>query len=197
MLSIRIANKNFEPFDHFFSRLGYEEVIQKVYCKTGFNQKNMRIIICNILLYNTLNKTIDFVPSCSSGLTFAYVSRKEFLNTKNARVFVLFEDSKNNHQLIEKYIDFNDLHLIRPDFYVKDTLYLTKTQTKTLKAVQNIQATADKKFSQNQSEEFEKENFFSIIKSHLIKKGLAYMAYAYQHYATYSNSILNFHVHTK
>ena len=29
-----------------------------------------------------------------------------------------------------------------------------------------------------------------------VQEGLIYVAYAYQHYATYSNSYLNFHVHT-
>lgn len=88
---------------------------------------------------------MDFIPSCPSGLTLAYVSRKDFLNTVNDRVSVFYDDTTKNHQLIEKFIDFDDLHLIRPDFYVRDTLYLTKTQKKTLKAVQSIQNTADQK----------------------------------------------------
>ena len=143
-----------------------------------------------------MNKTIGFIPSCPSGLTLAYVSRKDFLNTVNDRVSVFYDDTTKNHQLIEKFIDFDDLHLIRPGFYVRDTLYLTKTQKKTLKAVQSIQNTADQKYIDHLNEEFEKENFFAFLKASKTKKGLAYVAYAYQHYATYSNSYLNFHVHT-
>lgn len=132
--------------------------------KLVFHIKKMWIIICNVLLYNTMNKTMDFIPSCPSGLTLAYVSRKDFLNTVNDRVSVFYDDTTKNHQLIEKFIDFDDLHLIRPDFYVRDTLYLTKTQKKTLKAVQSIQNTADQKHWSSKWRIW-KRKFFCISKS--------------------------------
>ncbi|KAK8889049.1 hypothetical protein M9Y10_033792 [Tritrichomonas musculus] len=167
-----------------------------VYCKTGFDQDLIRVLLCNVPLYNTANEKTDLVPYCTSGISIAYLSKDDFLDAEGFRVRILYDDVVNNHNLIEKYVDFDDIHLIRPDFYVNDTLYLARTEKNTLNIVKGIQGTAETKFMENQGEDFKKEGIFHLFKSQQIKKGLQYVTFAYQHYATYANSLNNFHVHT-
>ena len=167
-----------------------------IYCKTGFDLNLIRILLCNVPLYNLSDVENDFIPYCSSGFSFAYINKKDFLNCEDFRVHILFDDITNNRNFIEKYVDFDDIHLIRPDFYVKDALYLTRTDINTLNKIREIQINADKKYDKNQSEDIKKERIFHFAKTKQIKKGLEYVIYAYQHYANKAKLLNDFHVHT-
>ena len=66
-----------------------------VYCKTGFDQHMIRILLCNVLLYDSENGEIDVIPSLTSGISFAYLSKDDFLSCENCRVRILYDQIEN------------------------------------------------------------------------------------------------------
>ena len=108
------------------------------FCKNGFNTPKIRVLLCNVLLYNSENDETDFSPSNESDLSIGYIPSKNFLNWNLKRVLISFCDKLNNNSLIERYIDFEDIHIIRPDFYVKKTLFLTQMDSDMLNIVDDI-----------------------------------------------------------
>ena len=163
------------------------------YCKTGFDYEFIRILLCNVPIYNSSDEESDLIPYSTPGIGFAYINQEDFLNCEDFRVHILFDDIINRSSLIEKYVDFDDIHLIRPDFYVNDSLYLTPTDANTLKSVKNIQNIAKEKLNINLGE-FKRENIFHLFKTQQVIKGLQYVVYAYQHYKNIENE--KFLIHT-
>ena len=127
-------------------------------CNSGYDSDFFFIRLSNVPLYDSDDYIKDIVPSQISGICTAFISRDDFITWKKPRVKIYLEDNNNFNDIYFKYIDFNDIHVIRPDLYVKETLYLMKTDISSLEFVDELieKLTAKEK---NQIE-FKKENYF-------------------------------------
>ena len=105
------------------------------YCETGFDFDKMRVVLCNVPLYKKEN---DIMPIEDSDITYGYIQVEDFLKWKGVRVPIILNDKNDRHNYVSYFIEFEDLHVIKPAFYVKKTLYLTKTSQETLKIIDDI-----------------------------------------------------------
>ena len=141
--------------------------------------------------------TVTMISMILFHLEFLVLAEHTFLenfsNWEKTRVKILFEDYKNNSHHFYKYVDFDDIHLIRIDMYVYDPICLTKTNPKNLETVMNIQHDVNMKIFKR--EEYRREAIISLFKSQKIQKGLLYVAYAYAKYSTLLNKN-DFFLHT-
>lgn len=64
--------------------------------------------------------------------------QKVFLICSNSRVKILINNDEYNNRYYIKYVNFEDLHLLRPDLNVDDKLSLTRSDYSTLKNVYEI-----------------------------------------------------------
>lgn len=111
----------------------------------------------------------------------------DFLNWNNKRIKILVNDEY-------KYIDFDDIHITKPDFYVLNTFVLAKTDSKTMEIVNKItEGAMEKLISMYEKDEFKKENIYSLFKDKKIKKILAYVTYVYYHCAYETNHLFRIH----
>ena len=133
-----------------FKNAQIENVTNKfVFCKNGFDFDLIRIILCNVPLYETNNTEQDLVPSSTSGLSIAYVSKEDFHSSKHFRILVYVADNLNFNRLTEKYVNYNDIHIIRPDFYINDTLLLKRSEIKEMENVKSILEPSKKSHKDN------------------------------------------------
>ena len=73
----------------------------------------------------------DFALSDFSLNGFGYIKSEDFLNYTKERIQIYFENTI-------KYCDFDDLHLIKPDLYVHDTMRLLYLDDDKLKKVSEV-----------------------------------------------------------
>ena len=99
-------------------------------CENGFDFDKICIKLLNAPLYNTDDEENDVIPSEISDICISYINTKDFYYWRKSRVKILYIDSKNNRSSY-KYVNFDDIHSIRPDMCVEKTIYLTKTKNKT------------------------------------------------------------------
>ena len=130
-------------------------------------------------LYNTDNEEIDLIPFKSSGIGVGYILKDDFLNWKQTRVPILFDDYSNKHHFVDKFINFDDIHLINIDFYVKNQLYLSQINLQSLETVNKIKQILSEK-SYIRQNEFKKECIFSLLKNKQIYKGMIYVSFAFK-----------------
>ena len=166
-----------------------------VFCKDGFDQPRIRIILCNVPIYNNKDPEEDSIPYDISGLNFGYIFKEDFFGCDGYRIPILYNDSKNSTGLVEKYVNFEDIHLIKADFYVQDTLYLARTDKRTLRDISGILKSSNEKFIENKGS-FQKESQISLFADSKIIKNMEYVSYAFRHYMTYATLNDNFQLHT-
>lgn len=85
--------------------------------------------MCNIPLYDSNDSQKGFSTSKLSGNTSGYILSNDFLYFNNFRVNVLVNDlitkevygveEKIGSILIQKFVDFEDIHLMKMDFLLK------------------------------------------------------------------------------
>lgn len=123
-----------------------------VYCKTGFDDDNLQLFLCNIPLYKTADYREDFLATEYSGNSIGYISKNDFFNCTNTRVKIIFADLKNNGKHIVRYIDADDIHYIKSDMYVDETI----------ETINDISSNIVDKVYDHDT--FKKEIFFSFFK---------------------------------
>lgn len=139
------------------------------YCKNGFKFNNLRIHLSNIPIYDYENDSSSFVPLQISGIATCYISPLDFLNWENKRVKILFNDPIEN-TIVEKYVDFEDIHKIHSDFYVKDTLMLARIEPETRKQIDKLENNIKNIISKRKKKKFKKRFHFLFIKGKIYSK---------------------------
>ena len=155
-----------------FKPLLVKKVRPFVYCETGFKSDVVKVNLCKIPLYDQENEEECISPSRISQLETGYVSTEDFLMWKCTRVEIIFNEET-------KYADFSDLHVIKPELYVQDTLQMMKKDQESLEILDEIENEASILFYKNE-EKFVKQKiskFFNTDKA-IIRKGLIYLSYA-------------------
>ena len=102
----------------------------------------------------------------TSGASICYISKSDFIERKSKRVKILYEDP-NKKGLTTKYVNFDDIHKIKKDLYVNDTLYLTKIDEETLNNIENIEKNIKQIIKQRENKKFKKSSIFSFSKDKL------------------------------
>lgn len=177
--------------DYAIKSINFSETKPFVFCKTGFDEDLLSICLCNVPLYKTADYKEDFLATEYSGNSIGYISKKDFMNNTNSRVKIIFNNSKQNNRHFERYIDFDDIHYIKSDLYVDETISLAKTNEKTLEIISEIESdVSDKTYKYY---EIKKETIFSFFKDKKMKKGLTYVSYAYTKFA--KKFIYGFKIH--
>lgn len=120
-------------------KLTIKKTDEFIYCKNGFDYNYLRIMLSNVPLFDSDNDLVSFIPSATSDIGIGYILSENFLNWNKNRVKILFNDVSNNNHLLERYINFDDIHKIRPDLYANDQLALAKTNQSTLHKIKQIQ----------------------------------------------------------
>ncbi|KAK8836772.1 hypothetical protein M9Y10_037294 [Tritrichomonas musculus] len=119
-------------FSHFFYSKNLNACLQKVekeeispfcYCESGFKMNLVKVNFCEIPLFEKQFDDDCLSPSEMFSIKNGYVGQDDFLNWNGSRVEVLFEDNTI------LYVDFDDLHKIKPELYVDDTLLMMKKRT--------------------------------------------------------------------
>ena len=151
------------------------------YLKTGFDQEKIRIMLCNVPVYSFQDREMNTMPSERSYLNWAYVSKDDFQSWSPVRVPIILDES-NTHLFLERFVDSDDIHAVKPQFFVKDTLYLTRTSRDTLDTVNKIQEKSKDKTIKNQNinEYQQSKTYFSTKSKKIIKKLLTNVIYALQ-----------------
>ena len=139
------------------------------YYKTGFDSQHLRIILCNVAIFeqnekvhhtkvdlshlnhlddyrervkdvkNLRNKTTTEI----SNLCVGYIKQSDFLNSKEEYVDIFIDDE--DHRKRHYDVHFEDLHLIKPDMFVKDTLSLCPMEEEMHKDIEMILNKVDAK----------------------------------------------------
>ena len=104
-------------------KIQFKETQSFSYCKTGFQKYQIRIRLSNFPLYDSDKDEKGFIPSDISGLKSCYINSADFFNWENKRVKIIIDDDVKFHSY-EKYVNFDDIHKIRKDLYVKDMILL-------------------------------------------------------------------------
>ena len=109
-----------------------------VYSKTGFEDEQICIRLCNVPLYRSDNEKDDFSSTLISGFTFGFISASDYLSIEKVRVKIVIEDPANKNHYIHRYVNFDDIHHIKDDSYVEKTLYMAKTELSSLTTVEKM-----------------------------------------------------------
>lgn len=113
-------------------------------------------MLCNVPIYSDQDNENNTMPSELSYLSWAYILREDFLSWSSYRVPIILDDNSNSHHFIERFINSDDIHKINPQFFVNDTLYLTRTSKETLEIVNQIQEKSKDMTFKNEGKDFEK-----------------------------------------
>lgn len=101
------------------------------FCRHGNDCSMIRINLCDVPLYQSDDEIQDFTPIEMSGRRSCYISKADFLNNFS-RVKVIFDDETI------RFVDFQDLHILKPELYVENTLFLTLTDNNTLETIDQM-----------------------------------------------------------
>ena len=163
-----------------------------MYCKGGFKHQYLRVELSNTSLYNDKNDFDSFVPLETSGISQCYVSPDDFLNWQNNRVKVIYDDVSKNRRY-DRYVNFEDLHIIRKDFYVDDPLATSKIKLAKINQINVLEKKINEKIEKRKNKSFKKDYIKSLSQEKLIDNSLKYVSYAY---AFCENSLNNdFSIH--
>lgn len=88
-------------------------------------KSEIRINLCNIPVYDTSIREENWSAKQLSGVTTALIKKEELFRWISDRVQVALSNSDE----IDFYVDYNDLHYMNPEFYIKDPLYMAKNLT--------------------------------------------------------------------
>ena len=116
------------------------------YYKTGFNSKYLRIYLSFVPIYNkdqSQNKKQLFTNKVS-GLSLCYISPDDFLFLKNKQINALFGDENHYTNCL---LNFEDMHYVRPDLFVNDTLSLMPTDVKMHNSIKNVISKVSEKYT--------------------------------------------------
>ena len=149
-----------------------------VYCKTGFKQEFLRIELNNVPLYDDADDNDTFVPLKTSGFSICYISPCDFLNWKSDRLKILFDDKVNKNR-IEKYVNYEDIHIMKKDYYANDPLAIGYIKTKNLLKVNEIEEKIKEIIQKRKGKKFKKDSIFAISTDKRIQKSIKYVTYAY------------------
>lgn len=156
----------------------YQESPHFTYCKTGFKYKYLRISLSNVPIYDHNDDNETFVPAEMSGLAQCYISPDDFLNWKNERIKIIYDDGETVPKS-DKYINFEDIHLIRKDFYVNDPLIVGKIKDKNLNIVDELEKNIQDTIEKRQNKKYKKDSIKSIFKENQIRDLIKNVTYAY------------------
>ena len=152
------------------------------YCLRDSDFNYLSVRLSNISLYDSEN---DISSNRTSGIGIGYIYQKDFSNSIKLRIKIIFDNNTNTSK--EQYINFEDVHLIRPDLYTNDQLTLAKIDAKTLKKVTKIEKRINRKIDNRVNKKFKKKWILSLIKENKFQECFEYAAYAY----SYSKSTMN------
>lgn len=169
-------------YDNFINpKLALTKAEKFAYCKNGFDYNYLRIMLSNVPLFISENDLTSYVPSETSDIGIGYISTNDFLSWSKNRVKILFVDFSNNNHHLERYINFDDIHIIRPDLYVNNQLALAKINQKTLKIIRYIQKGIKSKIKHTNDQNFQNEKIYSLFSDKKIRKSLQFVAFTYSY----------------
>ena len=124
-----------KTFDIDFKTDTVEELTQLKYKfpdSLGVFRYPLSIFLCNVPLYLKSDRK-DIVPYCISNILEVKVNSKRFVIWDGRRVLV--DITHDNNSL---YVEFEDLHLLKPELFVINPLYLIETEKNILEKVDEI-----------------------------------------------------------
>ncbi|KAK8881401.1 hypothetical protein M9Y10_004137 [Tritrichomonas musculus] len=128
------------------------------HCKTGFDNKYLRIYLSYVPVYqkrwNSSSK--ETFTNEITGLCNGYISPEDFLFLNKNQVNILLDDEKWRN--LEYAVNFEDVHLVRPDLFVNDTLALTPMDERMHELIDEVQMKVNKELEENKN---------NLIKSHI------------------------------
>ena len=119
-----------DKLENTFKKISLYKSKPFLYCKTGFKSKYLRVHLSNIPIYDEKD-----MFSKVSGVGLAYISPNDFFKWSKDSIKVLYDDPEKNNHHVKKYVNFNDIHKIRPDLYVNKTISLMNISKQKLKEV--------------------------------------------------------------
>ena len=136
------------------------------YYKTGFNCKYLRVYLSFVPIHD--KKFIQLFTNKISGFSLCYISPNDFHFLENSQVDALFEDENHHHSY--SLLNFDDLHFVRSDLFVNDTLSLIQMDKEMHKSIDLILSKISNKY--NQSDDIQKryihhisyKNYFKCIR---------------------------------
>lgn len=122
---------------------------------SGFVKRVIPINLCNVALYDTENRNEKWIPIKISGIAYGSMSAKDFQFSKTRRVQVKIDQDYY-------YVEFPEIHLMNPELYVSQPMYLTK-QNVNIDIVEKINKTYKDKTALFQKSKVKNSNIKSNI----------------------------------
>ncbi|KAK8864795.1 hypothetical protein M9Y10_010320 [Tritrichomonas musculus] len=146
------------------------------YCQTASFSDYLCIRLSNVPIYDTEDDYTDLSPSETSGINISYIKSTEFLKWSQSRKEILFD--QEFHHLAVKYVNYDDIHLIKPELYVKDTLSLANISQEKYQKILEIKPEIIEKIKEKDT--FSKEKFRKwMVTQKVLDDIIKYASYAY------------------
>lgn len=140
---------------------------------TGSKNKYIEILLLEVPIFDQKYEENTLSPSRISTIETCFVKHDDFLFYQQSRVEILF---KNN---TTKYVNFNDIHLMKPELFVDSQLHLMKSSFEFHdKLLKNIKS--ESKELKQKNPVFKKMKISKILYNDTenIKNNLIYLSYA-------------------